>query len=414
MDPDRAAVARTFKECSGRAVATLARRFGDIGVAEELVQEAFVQALTHWPVGGIPPSPAGWILTTAHRAGIDRARRESSRSAREEEGHRLREEPPPLLDEGPMIDDQLRLMFTCCHPALAPNAQVALTLRLVGGLETPEIARAFLVPEATMAQRLVRAKNKIREAKIPYRVPSAEELPGRLRWVLAAIYFVFNEGYVASQGDALLRPDLTADAIRLARHAADLMPSEGEPRGLLALLLILESRRAARVAADGSMILLREQDRSLWNRALIEEGQALVRRCLRENRPGPYQIQAAINAVHSDAASARETSWTQIVALYDQLLALTPTPVVALSRAVAVAEVDGPAAALKLVEPLLLESYHLFHAVRADLLVRLDRFDDADEAYERAITLVTNDAERRFLVARRAVILRERGDRRTP
>jgi RNA polymerase sigma-70 factor, ECF subfamily len=397
-----AEIESVFRECSGRAIATLARRFGDLGLAEEVVQDAFIQALDHWPREGLPASPPGWIITTAHRAALDRVRREASRDERQRESMRLYgpDDSEPS-DEGLVLDDQLRLMFTCCHPALAPSAQVALTLRLIAGLETTEIARAFLVPEATMAQRLVRAKNKIRDAKIPYRVPDPEELPARLRWVLAVIYFVFNEGYVASSGAELGRADLASEAIRLARHVAELMPEEPEALGLLALLLLNEARRAARTAADGSFVLLAEQDRSRWDRALIAEGQAIVRHCLRLNRPGPYQIQAAINAVHSDAPRAEATDWSQIVALYDQLLVFTPTPVVELNRAVAVAELAGPAVALELLAQLELGNYHLFHAVRADLLVRLGRFREAQAAYDAALPLTTNQAEVRLLERRR-------------
>jgi RNA polymerase sigma-70 factor, ECF subfamily len=384
-------VEQAFREQYGRAVAVLVRILGDLDLAEEAVQEAFAAAVQHWAQSGPPPSPAGWIITTARNRAVDRMRREAKREDRHREAALLHagDTPEPL--------DRLGLIFICCHPALPTNAQVPLTLRLLGGLTTTEIAHALLVPEATVAQRIVRAKQKIRDAGVPFGVPPADRLPERLRPVLAVIYLIFNEGYAASSGDRLIRDDLCAEAIRLGRLLHELMPDEPEITGLLALMLLTEARRPARTGPGGELVLLRDQDRGLWDIRLIAEGHLLVRQCLARDRPGFYQLQAAINAVHTDGPS---TDWQQVLQLYDQLLHLSPTPIVALNRAVAVAEVTGPAAALALVDALDLARYHVFHTVRGDLLRRLGREPEAREAFRRAAELAGNDVQRSYLLTR--------------
>jgi RNA polymerase sigma-70 factor, ECF subfamily len=396
-------IEQLFRREYGRSVAVLVRLCGNIDAAEEAVQDAFAEAVHRWPSSGLPPSPAGWIIKTARNRAIDRLRREASRDERHAAAITLLE-GDETQEESIVPDDRLLLIFTCCHPALAPSAQVALTLRLLGGLTTTEIARAFLVPETTMAQRIVRAKSKIRDARIPYRVPDEEGLPARLSAVLAVVYLIFNEGYMATSGDHAIRNDLCDEAIRLGRVLLALLPNEAEVMGLLALMLLIDSRRDARLGPDGSIILLPEQNRGLWNRSLIAEGQVLLNRCLLRNEPGPYQLQAAINAVHSSAPSPDAVDWRQILRLYDHLQSLQPTPVVALNRTVALAEVEGPGAALAVLDELDLQTFYLFHAIRADLLRRLGRRDEAADAYERAIARNENAKERELLLQRRRAL----------
>jgi RNA polymerase sigma-70 factor (ECF subfamily) len=408
VSPDaeiRAEIDRIYREEYGRVVASLARRFGDLDIAEDAAAEALLTAIERWPADGIPPNPGGWLTTTAGNRAIDRIRRESLRDTKHKAAMMITDDTPHE-PTGPVEDDRLRLVFTCCHPALAPEVRVALTLRLLGGLTVEEIARAFLVPETTMAQRITRAKAKIKAAHIPYRVPDHDDVTDRLGAVLAVIYLVFNEGYLAGSGADPVRTELTAEAIRLGRILRQLVPDEGEIAGLLALMLLSEARRTARFAG-GELVTLDEQDRSGWDRTLIAEGHALIRECLARVAstsalPGPYQVMAAINAVHTDANDARDTDWSQIVALYDQLLALAPTPIVALNRAVAVAELDGPDVALAIVDSLDLAGYHAWHATRADFLRRLGRSAEARTEYDAAIAATQNPAETAYLTRRRA------------
>ena len=406
MQDATAAVERVFREEYGRLIASLVRRFGDIDIAEEAAGEALVAALRNWPETGVPPNPGGWLTITAGNRAIDRIRRENQRDAKHQAAlmyvyDGLNEATEPT---GPIEDDRLRLIFTCCHPALAPEVRIALTLRLLGGLTVPEIAQAFFVPETTMAQRITRAKKKIAAAKVPYRVPEAPDLPERLDGVLTVLFLIFNEGYLASSGPDPVRAELTAEAVRLTRILRQLLPEEPEVAGLLALQLLTEARRAARVR-NGQLVPLGEQDRAGWDRALITEGHGLVRECLAINRPGRFQILAAINAVHTDAASAADTDWRQVVALYGQLTRLDPSPVVALNRAVAVAELDGPEVALALIDRLPLSSYHAWHAARADLLRRLGRSAEARRAYDAAIEATENTAERAYLSRKRGELV---------
>ncbi|MBB1154194.1 RNA polymerase sigma factor [Amycolatopsis dendrobii] len=401
MSDVREALTRAHREEWARVVAGLTKRFGDLDIAEEAAAESFATAVQRWPADGVPPSPGAWLTTTATRKAIDRIRRENKRDDKQREAQPVHDTTPPHLID----DDRLRLIFTCCHPALAAESRVALTLRMVGGLTVPEIARAFLVPESTMGQRITRAKAKIKAARVPYRVPSAEDLPARVSGVLAVLFLTFNEGYLATgPGTGPVRQDLTAEAIRLTRLVCALLPGHGEATGLLALMLLTEARRPARVSADGELVALDEQNRALWDAPLIAEGHRLVRERLATRvAPGRYQILAAINAVHTSARNMRETDWSQILALYDQLVRIDASPIVALNRAIALAELDGPEPALESVERLgdRLAGYHPYHATRADLLRRLGRNDEARTAYDRAIELAGNTAETAALSRRR-------------
>jgi RNA polymerase sigma-70 factor (ECF subfamily) len=403
MPADSAAVERVFRDEYGRLIASLVRRFGDIDIAEEAAGEALITALEKWPDSGVPPNPGGWLTTTAGNRAIDRIRREKQRDAKHQAALMIYDETPPE-PTGVVEDDRLRLLFTCCHPALAPEARIALTLRLLGGLTVAEIAQAFLVAETTMGQRITRAKTKISAAKVPYRVPDSADLPERLDGVLTVLFLVFNEGYLATGDGDPVRAELTAEAIRLTRILRRLMPDEPEVTGLLGLMVLTEARREARVRG-GQLVALAEQDRGGWDRALVAEGHGLVRECLAINRPARYQILAAINAVHTDAPTAADTDWSQVVALYDQLTQLDPSPIVALNRAVAVAELDGPEVALALVERLPLMDYHAWHAARADLQRRLGRSADAKLAYDAAINATQNSAERAYLARKRAELV---------
>jgi RNA polymerase sigma-70 factor (ECF subfamily) len=401
------ALTRAHHDEWARVVASLTRRFGDLDIAEEAAAGAFATAVERWPADGVPPNPGAWLTTTANRGAIDRIRRENTRDDRQKEAQMLHGNTPPE-PLGAIDDDRLRLIFICCHPALALEARVALTLRMVGGLSVPEIARAFLVTESAMGQRITRAKAKIKAARIPYRVPAADDLPARVSGVLAVLYLVFNEGYLASGPDTgPVRPGLTAEAIRLTRLIRALLPTDGEVAGLLALMLLTEARRTARVSASGQLVALDEQDREAWDAALVAEGHRLVRERLAAAAagvaPGRYQILAAINAVHTSARDARDTDWSQVLALYDQLIRLDTSPIIALNRAIAIAELDGPEVALAIIDRLgnELVGYHAYHATRADLLRRLGHSQESRAAYDKAIGLAGNTAETAYLTRRR-------------